>query len=281
MKADGEYVLPSEGKRTGVKKEIGMKTHRLRKTGLLALGIMVAFLHSAGQAAQGPDLESDGWRLSVMPYAWFSGISGDMTVRQRTVHVDVGFSEIFDALKFGGAVHMEAQKGRWGLLLDPTYMALSTTKHLNIVDTKLTFDMWLVEFGGFYRLGDWSGARRFPSSLDVLVAGRYWNLDTQLDIGPLSREARNDWIDPFIGLRWIVQLTEGLSLQFRGDIGGFGIDDASKLTWNVYAGPAVQLSKHISLLAVYRALYVDREKSRDLGAKMTLAGPELGLDIRF
>jgi len=265
-------------------KEIKMKVHRLGKTGLLVMGMMIASLHSAGQAAQGQDLDSDGWQLSVTPYFWFSGIEGDVKVRENTADVDVGFDDILDALDYGVQVHIEAQHGRWGLLLDPTFMALSVDDDdLDaVVNAELETDLWIVEFGGFCRIVDLPGDRGFPMSLDVLLGGRYWNLETQLDIGPLSRESDNDWVDPFIGLRWIAQLTDRLLVHIRADVGGFAIyEDASELTWNIYAGPAMKLSKNMTLVSGYRALGIDKEEGNNFEADLTFAGPEIGLHIQF
>jgi hypothetical protein len=259
-----------------------MKTHGLRETSLLTVGIMVASLPLVGQAAQGQDLDTDRWQLSVTPYGWLAGLQGDVKVRDTTVHVDVPFHDILDALDFTAMVHIEAQKGRWGLLSDVMYLAVSTSKDLNIVDAQLDQDMWIVEFGGFYRLADWSGSSRLSMSVDALIGGRYWNMDADLDIGPLSRNSNADWIDPFIGLRWIGRLTDWLSLYARGDIGGFGVyDDASRLTWNADGGAAFNLSKSVALLAGYRALNIDRPERHNLDADLTILGPEVGLIIRF
>jgi hypothetical protein len=259
-----------------------MKTRGFRETGLLTVGVLVASLSFGGRAAHGQGLDTDRWQLSVTPYGWLAGLQGDVKVRDTTVHVDVPFHDILDALDFTAMVHIEARKGKWGLLSDVMYLATSTEKDLNVVNAKLDQDMWIVEFGGFYRLGDWSGDRRLPMSLDALVGGRYWNLDTDLTIGPLSRGASADWVDPFVGLRWIGRLTDWLSLYARGDIGGFGIyDEASKLTWNADGGAAFNLSKNVALLAGYRALNIDRRERHNLDADLTILGPEVGLIIRF
>jgi hypothetical protein len=259
-----------------------MKTHGLGETNLLAVGIMVAFLSFAGQAAQGQDPGTDRWQLSVTPYGWLAGVQGDVKVRDTTVHVDVPFHDILDALDLTAMVHIEAQKGRWGLLSDVMYLAVSTDKDLNVASARLDQDMWIVEFGGFYRLLDRPVGPGLPMSVDALLGGRYWNLDTDLTIGPLSRSSNIDWVDPFIGLRWIGRLTDRLSLYARGDIGGFGVyDEASKLTWNADGGAAFHLSKNVALLAGYRALNIDRRERDNFDADLTILGPEVGLIIRF
>jgi hypothetical protein len=259
-----------------------MNAARLRQTRLLTLVLMVASLPCAGPAAPRQDLDSNGWQWSVTPYLWLSGLDGDVRIRETEVDVDVGFDDVWDAFDFGVQVHLEAQKGRFGLLGDTTYLSLSTDKELNIANAELEIKMWTVEFGGFYRLGDWSGARSFPSLLDVLVGGRYWNLDAELAIGPVHRESGDAWVDPFVGLRWMTQLTDQFMVVLRGDVGGFGIyDDASEFTWNVYAGGGVKLSKSLTVLAGYRALNTDRPESSNLQADLTLAGPEIGLLIQF
>jgi len=260
-----------------------MRVRRLLRTGLLAVGMMALSLHLAGPAALGQDLHSDGWQLSVTPYFWFSGIEGDLTVRGNDVDVDAGFDDILDVLDYGVQVHVELQNGRWGLLVDPTFLAFSADDdQLDVLNADLETDLWIVEFGGFYRIVDALDEQGLPGAVDVLLGGRYWNMETELDIGPLNFESDNDWVDPFIGLRWIVQLTDRLLVHIRGDVGGFAIyDDASEFTWNVYAGPAMKLSKNVTFVSGYRALGIDKEKGNSFEADLTFAGPQIGLHIQF
>jgi hypothetical protein len=258
-----------------------MRRHKSRRTTLAVVGMMMVFLSGPGPRARGQELDPDRWRLSVTPYFWASGVTGDVTVRGNRVDVDVGFNEILDAFDFGGLVHIEAQKGRWGLFVDTIYLALSTDKDLNVVNAKLELDQWIVEFAGFYRLLDQPGYQGWPMSVDVLLGGRYWNIDADLDIGPLGSNVSNDWVDPFVGLRWTGQFNKWLLAYVRGDVGGFGIyDDASKFTWNVEGGPIVKLSETFSIILAYKALNIDRDQN-ELETNLTFAGPALGLYIQF
>ncbi len=50
-------------------------------------------------------------RFQMTPYLWMSGIKGSVGAGDRIADVNVGFTEIFDEVNFGGAAVFEAQ---WG-----------------------------------------------------------------------------------------------------------------------------------------------------------------------
>ena len=44
-----------------------------------------------------PTLSSpSGWQFRVTPYAWAPSVNGDVTVRGRTVDIDMSFWDLFD-----------------------------------------------------------------------------------------------------------------------------------------------------------------------------------------
>ena len=63
------------------------------------------------------------------------------------------------------------------------------------------------------------------------------------------------WVDPFIGFRGRLHLTDKLYLAARGDIGGFGV--ASDLTWNAFAAFGYQWTRSFSTELGYRHLAID------------------------
>ncbi len=82
-----------------------------------------------------------------------------------------------------------------------------------------------------------------------------------------------------------LDLTDDLSLVFRGDIGGFGV--GSDLTWNV-AGLLLYdfdlFGMDASVATGYRALYQDFEDgsgANKFAYDVTTQGPILGMVIRF
>jgi hypothetical protein len=236
--------------------------------------------------------QENGWKFSVAPYAWLAAIDGHITADGSQSSVDVSFSDILDVLDFGGAVHIEAEKNKWGVFVDPTYMKISADEHVDPASVEIDAEMWLVEIGGVYGLGEWhvgsNKSRRL--ALDVLGGGRYWSLETEIDIGipiaGITFDAKDtvNWIDPFIGFRIRTNLTEKLLFNVRGDVGGFDIGDSSHLTWNVLAAFGYGFTERTSLWLGYRALNVDYEEGS--GADLfefdvTMSGPIVGVYLRF
>ncbi len=85
-------------------------------------------------------------------------------------------------------------------------------------------------------------------------------------------------MDPFLGGRLLLDLSEKWALSLRGDIGGF--DVGSELTWNVTALLGYRLSETMTLGFGYRHLDIDYEDG-DLVFDAQFSGPYLGLSIRF
>ena len=88
------------------------------------------------------------------------------------------------------------------------------------------------------------------------------------------------WIDPLIGLRVGADLSERVSIVVAGNVGGFDIGSASKFSWEALAFLDWRFGETTSLALGYRALGLDRKKSR-AEADITMHGPLLGLIFRF
>jgi hypothetical protein len=114
--------------------------------------------------------------------------------------------------------------------------------------------------------------------LELLGGGRYWYTKVDIDFDPGdSRDKSKDWLDPIIGARFKIGLLEKLSLQLRGDIGGFGA--GSEFSWNAAGFLSYALSRRFSIFAGYRALGVDYESgsgTRKFEFDLTYHGPAIG-----
>lgn len=232
--------------------------------------------------------DSDAWEFMVAPYVWMVGIEGDATIRGEKTDVDISFSDILDNLDFGGMLHMEAKKGRFGFYVEPNYMNISADQDFGPrgnIKAEFSIEMLVIDFGGFYRVGQWGGER--PAALDILLGGRYWNVSTEIDVDTpipglsVDRKSDRDLLDPVVGLRFQAYLGNGFQLSLRGDIGGFDIsDNTSKLSWHAMGLLGYDVSKSSTIFAGYRALNINCEKD-DNELDLTFHGPLVGMVFRF
>ena len=245
--------------------------------------------------ALAPSLLSSPWKFGVAPYLWVPAMQGEITVRGRTVDVDLDLEDtldlIVDSLKFAFMGRAEAHKGPLLFTLDLLYLDLegdqTTTRGLR---AELTTQLLITEFGAGYRLGTFAlGPVVYPYlALDFLVGGRYVFLETGLDItgGRFGREAdieRDvDWIEPFVGGRVTLRFSNRAAVIVRGDAGGFGV--GSNLTWSLVGTFQYYLSRAVSLDVGYRVLDIDYDQGS--GANLfrfdvRMHGPLFGAVFRF
>jgi hypothetical protein len=67
------------------------------------------------------------WEFRIEPYAWLTGLTGDISKGPLTLGIDQGFTDIVSDLKMAAALQMEVRKGRWGILADGFYANLGTS----------------------------------------------------------------------------------------------------------------------------------------------------------
>jgi opacity protein-like surface antigen len=224
---------------------------------------------------------SGGWQFSLTPYFWAAGLDGDVGVGGRTASVDVGFSDIADTLDMGALLTFEARKQRWGLLLDVIYLKMSTdegTPGPLFSNVDLGTKELVLEGDIAYRV-----LEREHGGLDVLGGFRYWNQDTELDLGAgllpgIELSQSENWVDPVVGVRYETALAKRWSLRLRGDIGGFGV--SSDFTWQAFARVNYDISDRFSVVFGYRHLDVDFEDD-GFTYDVATSGPALGVSLRF
>lgn len=250
--------------------------------------------------------------LDDLGWAVMGGVEG--RYKRGLVMVDfLGMQVATSAESNARSFPFELPFGREGVLTAGPVDA-STRLTAWMVDTKLGFRALSLPMskltGGTESPED---RRRFD--FDLLAGFRYWNVTTKIHVGivpasltvggmsvPLpgilpdldfgdvklpgiaangaSRTVQEtvDWVDPIVGFRVSGDVTRRFSLFMLGDIGGWGIGDASDLTWQGMIGGSFDLSESWSLTAAYRALGVNR----DTAIRNTiLYGPQIGAIFRF
>ncbi len=246
------------------------------------------------------------WEFEVVPYMWITGTYGTVGVDGQTAHASTGpgqvLSLLFNGDAFAAGGYFGARYERWSVFLDAFggFVNDSVTQDfptrfctLSIGATGKVRPVFLdVAFG--YQLGEWAmPKRRRPITLGVYAGMRYTHLGIDLS-GAVAVNAavrRNaaasdsfNWADPMIGVRWEVPLLDRLSLDFRGDIGGFGA--SSELIWGLLGDLRYWVewspwSTRPWLGAGYRVLAFDHEFEGTNQADLQFRGPWVALGFVF
>lgn len=238
---------------------------------MLAGGFLasVTTLASAQTAGAG----SHDFRYEFTPYLWAAGLDGNTGIGPATTATSAEFDDILERLDLGLMGTFEARpERRWGFLFDGMYIKLSNSEPIaaGLVDAEITQQMYTA--AATYRVAE----GRTP--VDVLGGLRYNRLKTELDIGSRSVSATEDWVDPFIGARIQIPLSERWTLMGYADIGGFGV--GSDNTWQLAGGVNYAFSRNITGKFGYRHLKVDYDKN-DFRYDMATSGVYVGVGFRF
>ncbi len=263
---------------------------------ILALAGMLVWLMPAALSAQEKQL--DDWQFTITPYIWAISLNGDLTVKGRKADVDASFLDTVEAADslFGFLAQLDARKGNWGAFVSPVYMKIGVDKDVGIgplsISADVTTEVTILEFGGTYRFVDLPSEYANRSTwIEAIAGGRYTSLNAEIDLkvsvaslgltGARVSEGGRDWLDPIVGARSNINLSDKFSLRLRGDVGGFGV--GSDFSWQA-VGLIVYDFKlfgtDASTFAGYRSLHQDF-KDGTFAWDMNLHGPILGLSIYF
>jgi hypothetical protein len=234
-----------------------------------------ACLAIVGPAGAQTSATQGRWRVAVSPYLLVPNMSGTTGIGDLTTQVDAAPDDIFSRLQFGAMLLLEAHNGTWGVALDGIYMDLEQSGTAGPLSATVGMQQGAIELTGFRRLTGWA---------ELLVGGRWNILATEIATEGVQARARSvdeDWIDPFIGARLRAPNTGKWNLEFRGDIGGFGV--GSDLAWQVYPKAGYRFSNLFELQAAYRVIGMDYTGGGDPAFvyDMRTFGPELGVVLHF
>jgi hypothetical protein len=227
----------------------------------------------------------DGWHFRLSFPIWVPGFSGNMTVRGHELSggnsAGDTLTKLGDTLDFAATFHFEAEKGRWGAFVDTMYISFKEEKDLRTGGTaEATEQGFIGELGGFFTFlspkpGDkgWGAFRA-----DALAGVRVTYLELGAKTNSFDVSASHTLIDPIIGARMELGLTDWLSYKLRGDIGGF--DVGCTFAWNIDTAFEFHLAKWFDIDLGYRWLD-DDFKHGAIDYHALISGPYLTLQFRF
>ncbi len=253
---------------------------------LLALTALTLAAHAGEPPVPAPQItparESSGWEFTTALYAPLMGLEGDIGVAGFAPnHVDIPFDEILDNLDGGLSGAFEARKDRWSITADAIWLKLSASAN-PIASSYFRFsqDQIMASLSVGYEI---YGSE--STTLDLVAGAALNSIDVDLDlftpnlpVTVRSGSGSQEWIDPFVGLRFHQRLGDRWSIFGSGTYGGF--DVSSDEYWQVVAGIGFRLSDSTSLALAYRVIAVDYQQGGFVYDTET-SGPNLGLIIRF
>jgi len=177
--------------------------------------------------------ERPGWALQITPYMWAAGLKGDVSPFRRapTIGVEKSFSDVLENLNIGGFVNVWGRSDRFVFSGDVMYVD-TTDSHTfgplpalpvpvppgTIVDGSVDTKQFMATLMGGYRIYDTP-----EFTLDVLGGVRFWHISNDVTVSALGMSRTYGesfgWVDPVIGARAFLPLTDKLSVQAQADIG--------------------------------------------------------------
>lgn len=263
----------------------------MTRTAILVLAIVATgmVLGGVGRAQEATTAlpSEDRWRFAVAPYLWMISLDGNATVGGLKADVDVPFKDALEDLSFGGMVLATARKGRFGFVMNGVFTRVSPDDTVGPFDIDTTSDLAQLFVGPFYRVVDWqygatAGGQPLRFALEPYVGARLNYLRVELEVrGGRQFDEDQTWVDPVVGARFGVDLTERWLLAGAADVGG--VVAGSDYSWNVQGYLAYRtkvLGRDTVLSFGYRALHTKYDHN-NFEWDVTQQGPIIGTSIRF
>ncbi len=233
---------------------------------LLSSLALAAFLCGSGESGvESGVLEPPGWAWEVRPYLWLPALDVTATIGSTTVsEARKNHRDLFDDVEPAWMLGLDAapDDGVWGLIFDLSYLDISTKRGSRVARVEQT----LLEVDAFFRAPD------LPRT-DFFVGLRYIELDTRATNAGVSASDNASLVDPVVGARTVIPLSEKWAARLRADIGGFGL--GTDLTWHGAFGFAYRMKNGGEIDLAYRLLEIDYADDYELDARFS--GPMFGL----
>lgn len=242
--------------------------------------VALASLAAPAAAETLPDW-SAGWHGQATIYGWLPTINGAQTGRNGEPIVDLDTNDVLSSLDMAFMGAAVIRKDKWGLLLDAVYADLSSDGEWvrGRVKTETGVRLGMYTVAAAYR--PWEDGRSF---VDVYGGARFYNTRLTFDIDPTLLPGRSgdvtvDWVDPIVGVRGGMPLSDRWSLAGFADVGGFdGNDDMS---WEVYGGANYAFTDRWEGTIGYRYMSILYQASDRARLDINIQGPVFGVTYKF
>jgi hypothetical protein len=239
---------------------------------------LVAVLTLLAPAAHAQEA-AGAWRQTLSLYGMGAAIDGDAQIGDLSLPVDLSISDVLSSLKMGAMGTYRIENDKWSFEGDLTFMNLGFNESGE--RGRVAGDLDIEQFTFMATAG-----RRLTPRLEALVSLAYFDVSADLEVAVLQirrQASRNaSWVDPLVGLNYVIPFADKWSYSLRGDIGGFGV--GSDLTWQVMTLFRRQNTERFGWYVGYRALAYDYEDGSGASFQrydLTQQGPMAGIAISF
>ncbi|PZX36312.1 hypothetical protein LY56_03461 [Roseinatronobacter thiooxidans] len=239
---------------------------------LIAAAFGLTTLAGTVQAQSGADTV-----YQITPYAWATGIGGDITpfTGAPAVSISKSFSDLIKDLDAAFFISAYARHGNLVFMGDVSSSSSSRSGTVPVLGLPATGKLRQTSVTA---LAGYRVAQTPNATFDILGGVRHWRVRGAVEtpLGDASR--RVNFTDPIIAARANFQIAPGWSGLLYADVGGFGV--GSKLTAQLLGTVNYQLRENAFLSVGYRHLHVDY-RSGGTTFDMRMSGPIIGASLRF
>ena len=235
---------------------------------------------------------TDGWRVSVSPYAWLPTVNTtDSGGGPASSNVDLSLNQILSNIKSGGMIAGEVHYGKWGVSLDLANAVVSHASSVSYhgdpayrIGNKATLQATL-----FNAMGSYTAFNSKDLYVDALLGVRWISLTTSFDAvllaDPSVRANPSSVASATYGVLGVNSryriMGSNWYVPLYADIGTAG--GPNHQTWQAMTGVGVALSKMVDASLTYRAIGFDLKSgnnNQDL-IKGLFHGPQLMVTFNF
>lgn len=260
-------------------------------------------LQTANASSLTPHVEEkDTWDFQITSYLWAPSLSGKISPfkNERTIDVKRSTSDVIDKFNPSSFVDLWAEHDRWVFSGNLMY---SHGKDSQAYQQFTVQPMFAMASDGSYNIGlsgkaetteftaTLMGGYRIVETpdytLDLLGGIRYWYISNKLKmrvnyspsiVHYLHYNEKFNWIDPLIGTKLTIPISERFSFQTELDAGGFGI--GSDFTWSMLSSINYKFTDNLAASAGYRTFKVDYDR-KGYVYNIRQNGPAIGLAWYF
>lgn len=243
-----------------------------------------------------PDDPSD-WKIRFEVSAWYVSPGGHVELPNSS-NGEMRLDKFnLDTPQINPYLELEVQQDRYGMLASAVVFSLDNRGAIMETGGVMggipfsagervvsSLDFVTVEAAGWYRFyenprgPEPGGGFRYRPTWDVMVGGRLYDASFEMEAPAGSASESGIWAEPYVGLRFSMELAETFSVDVTGSFGYFHDgDDRQSVSWDIIAGFRWYPTRNFGVQVGYRQLAFRLHDGDDAQGAFELNGALAGL----